>query len=613
MYYIMTIKKNEITTDDPDFYGGCSGDINKYIEKYSTFTDAVKNEEDEYALFFDKNGSQKVIDKKRKSKGTILSLLTVQVFEDRIIELLNRKDERKEFITRLKDKNALLNGIYKKDDDNEIEKCKKALFQRGGVAYESNNQYVYIPAWGTFGGVRFAYECLNRWGDEEDCFKIYYKKENIVTKTGEQEKTVKHESKNIILYGPPGTGKTREAKERAIKIVHEKNKKIENIEDGIKAGYVKMVQFHPSYTYEDFVRGISVETSKNGKLRFPVKPKAFELMCNAAMKDKKHNFVIIIDEINRAPLSSVFGELLYGIEYRDKVISTPYPLLEKGKGGIKEEKQLCVPNNLFIIGTMNTADKSIGSMDYAIRRRFDFVPIYAHPLGENTEGVVKNEKAPQKNLYFLKATFETVRKNVLQSVARGVDANDIMPGESYFLLNYKDNGPDWDHFEYKMKYELIPLLQEYAKDGLFTKRKVLDDPDLSDSEKKNLIDLISSDDAYYSYLFKKEKKFNRKLYNLIREALKLDDKEDSNINIIDYLNLDIECFLVNNDNGVIDENTFIHNMSSLINELKNIDNKEIFGNLITLKESESKRKLSTILNNDELVKEYLGILLQELK
>ena len=200
----------------------------------------------------------------------------------------------------------------------------------------------------------------------------------------------------MIMQGPPGTSKTYSAREY-LKYIGKGASESELISDEtldslqIKS-YCKekplsdwvednpgeapvmawdIVQFHPSYGYEDFVRGIEVSTirSQNGEksvVSYETVNKILGEMAEAASRPefKDTKFFLIIDEINRANLATVFGELIYGLEYRGKSVATPYT--------VENSNKVVLSENLYILGTMNTADKSIGGIDYAIRRRFLF-------------------------------------------------------------------------------------------------------------------------------------------------------------------------------------------------------------------------------------------------
>lgn len=151
--------------------------------------------------------------------------------------------------------------------------------------------------------------------------------------------------KNIILQGAPGVGKTFAAKRLAYAIMGEMN-----------SSRVMMVQFHQSYCYEDFVMGF--RPSKDG---FELTSGPFYQFCKTAQIDNEHDYFFIIDEINRGNLSKIFGELL----------------IEKDKRGEKmrllySNEQFAVPRNVHIIGMMNTSDRSLAMIDYALRRRFAF-------------------------------------------------------------------------------------------------------------------------------------------------------------------------------------------------------------------------------------------------
>jgi 5-methylcytosine-specific restriction protein B len=151
-----------------------------------------------------------------------------------------------------------------------------------------------------------------------------------------------------IFYGPPGTGKTFVAEKLAQHLV------------GGGDGFWELVQFHPAYAYEDFMQGIRPLTHDDGSLSYEMVAGRFLHFCAEAGR-RRQTCVLIIDEINRANLAAVFGELMYLLEYRDAEI----PL---AGGGVFR-----IPGNVRIIGTMNTADRSIALVDHALRRRFAFI------------------------------------------------------------------------------------------------------------------------------------------------------------------------------------------------------------------------------------------------
>ncbi len=155
----------------------------------------------------------------------------------------------------------------------------------------------------------------------------------------------------VILYGPPGTGKTFIAERLARHLI------------GGGDGVYDLVQFHPAYAYEDFIQGIRPKTTAGGGLSYPTEPGRFLEFC-AKAAGRQGRCVLIIDEINRANLARVFGELMYLLEYRDREM----PLAGGGR--------LRIPTNVRLIGTMNTADRSIALVDHALRRRFAFLALY---------------------------------------------------------------------------------------------------------------------------------------------------------------------------------------------------------------------------------------------
>ena len=160
----------------------------------------------------------------------------------------------------------------------------------------------------------------------------------------------------IILYGPPGTGKTYLAKRLARALVDEDESRY------------RLVQFHPSYSYEDFFEGYRPVTDSDGRLSYRLVPGPLAQVVEAAENAPGATHVMVIDEINRANLPKVFGELLFLLEYRDEPVHTQY----------RPDESFSMPKKLYFIGTMNTADRSIALIDAALRRRFHFVPFFPH-------------------------------------------------------------------------------------------------------------------------------------------------------------------------------------------------------------------------------------------
>ncbi|WP_207400764.1 McrB family protein [Actinomadura roseirufa] len=232
------------------------------------------------------------------------------------------------------------------------------------------------------------------------------------------------ENKQIILYGPPGTGKTFTANKLAKHLT--------------QTGGVKLVQFHPSYTYEDFFEGFRPKQGQGGSLSFELRPGPFRAFAEAAADDTSTPYILIIDEINRANLAKVFGELYFLLEYRDESISLQY----------SPEKEFTLSENLFIIGTMNTADRSIAKVDAAMRRRFSFIEL--HPAKKPIEGLLhrwldRQQHPPDAAL-------------LLDELNRRIADADASVGPSYFMKPTIYTRPDgldrvWEH-------SIMPLLED---------------------------------------------------------------------------------------------------------------------------------------------------------
>lgn len=228
----------------------------------------------------------------------------------------------------------------------------------------------------------------------------------------------------VILYGPPGTGKTYLARALAQHIVEDPSQ-------------YTLVQFHPSYSYEDFFEGFRPVVNDEGSLVYELRSGPMKRVAQKALANREANYVVIIDEINRGNLAKIFGELYFLLEYRDEAVSLLY-------GG---EDVFTLPDNVFFIGTMNTSDRSIALMDAAMRRRFAFVEL--HP----TEPPVANV-LPR---WLAKNGLDSEPAALLDAVNERIAEEAFRIGPSYLMdkeLSAARLEEIWDH-------EILPLLDEY--------------------------------------------------------------------------------------------------------------------------------------------------------
>ena len=216
-------------------------------------------------------------------------------------------------------------------------------------------------------------------------------------------------------------------------------------------GEYELVQFHPNYSYEDFVRGI-VSVVNNGQVAYQVENKTLVQFADKAKANPNGKYVLIIDEINRANFPVVLGELIYALEYRGEAVTSLYEYQENDD--LPGDRDISLPDNLYILGTMNTADRSIGHIDYAIRRRFAFIDILPNSR------MIGFEQA--------KKCFEEVKELFTKHLSPEIRCKDIQLGHSYFLVKTSAE------LELNLEYEIKPLLYEYVNDGILLE-SALDD------------------------------------------------------------------------------------------------------------------------------------------
>lgn len=325
---------------------------------------------------------------------------------------------------------------------SEYKQPRSGLFSQGTFksCSKGTEQYSYIESWLKY---------MNDIAYLEKCAKLLSKKHNI------------------ILQGAPGTGKTYNTAAIALNALDitdvdlTDHKAVMIRYDELLGKQIFFTTFHQSFDYEDFVEGLKphVQTDNKGNsigVTYEPEDGIFKRACNAAQTDTTNKpVVLIIDEINRGNVSKIFGELITLLEsdkrsqgnHPIKVI-LPYTKTEFG-----------VPSNLYIIGTMNTTDRSTGTLDYALRRRFAFVTL------QSDRSVIEKhyDKLGNANLKDMAvALFDDIKKFIEspKHLCGDMSIDDLMVGHSYFMAE------DEEELKDKVEYEIIPLINEYINDGI---------------------------------------------------------------------------------------------------------------------------------------------------
>ncbi len=240
----------------------------------------------------------------------------------------------------------------------------------------------------------------------------------------EEVKCLLNERKYIVLQGPPGTGKTRTAKNVADKI-------------GAKTFFT---QFHAETSFSDFIFGIRPDTA-NQELRYKEYLGSFSEALKYAIDHENEKTILIIDEINRANLSNVLGPIFYLFEHKMDVSNVEIEVAPNFK--VKK-----LPNNFFVIATMNTADRSLAVVDFALRRRFAWYTLKPQTINSRQ---------------FFKEDFSRIQE-IFDWYASSAELN-LQPGQGYFIADSEDE------MKNRIRYEIFPLIKEYLQEGLLRNTK----------------------------------------------------------------------------------------------------------------------------------------------
>jgi 5-methylcytosine-specific restriction protein B len=275
--------------------------------------------------------------------------------------------------------------------------------------------YAYERGWQTMQAAKAEYEQ----------FHAKLRSELFVQPTPTEVHELLKTRRFVVLQGPPGTGKTRLA---------------DQIQRQFFGGQGITVQFHPAVTYEDFIVGLSPDAADRS-LRFTVRE---GWLTEAARRAKDGPFLLVIDEVNRADLGKVLGEAIYLFEPGE--VGGEHARRVRLPHAVDGEHELRLPENLYVLATMNTADRSIASMDLAIRRRFAFVT-----LPPNRDVIAEHSVALATKV------FDWIADVFVEHSP--TEMLELLPGHAYFLAQNEAE------LRERLRYEVIPLLDEYLRQG----------------------------------------------------------------------------------------------------------------------------------------------------
>jgi 5-methylcytosine-specific restriction protein B len=256
-----------------------------------------------------------------------------------------------------------------------------------------------------------------------------------------------------IVYGPPGTGKTYWASSAARQLAAhaafgmkfeelDSPRQLEVMGSDSVEGLVRTCTFHPAYGYEDFIEGYRPSANAAGQLSFDLREGIFKRLCKDARKQPDKRFFLVIDEINRGDIPRIFGELITLLELDKRGTNVHLPV---------SGEPFSVPTNIYVIGTMNTADRSIALLDTALRRRFGFIELMPDPVALSTAQVANSIPLGP----WLSALNERIRNNVRR------DARNLQIGHAYLMESGKPV-TDFARFSRILAEDIFPLLEEYC-------------------------------------------------------------------------------------------------------------------------------------------------------